>query len=345
MNPMLIDLNIIFVFVISVQFSNSLNVFVLDTKGHIAKLNEPFHINEEQAPKYMRDRFERQLAELLISKQQPHKNLERNFANSKDNLANTLGASKPKHSIVIFSNGRYTLDLDKLDFKKALNESIINDNDCESFDSEECFEQFYETENNTQESDGLPGKPSSNKIDSLRKNIEKSNADQDSSSSEYITILRHGKNSIVRRFKIINNSSKKKRKKVWSSDTDSSQSSEEAAKKIKKKYYKSSYEEDSSMSSKEVHNSLSDEKKKDSYEESPEEDEDEVYLQGNILVPMKHRNDYDKTKRSHHKNLDARRRLPHFLPKRYHWNPNEIKHLGYFWYNGPRGRYPEAVPL
>ncbi|CAB3240965.1 unnamed protein product [Arctia plantaginis] len=314
MNPMLIDLNIIFVFVISVQFSNSLNVFVLDTKGHIAKLNEPFHINEEQAPKYMRDRFERQLAEFLISKKQPHKNLERNFASN------------------------------ELDFKKALNESIIND-DCESFDSEECFEEFYETENNTQESDGLPGKPSSNKPDSLRKNIEKSNADQDSSSSEYITILRHGKNSIVKRFKIINNSSKKKRKKVWSSDTDSSQSSEEAAKKIKKKYYKSSYEEDSSMSSKEVHNSLSDEKKKDSYEESPEEDEDEVYLQGNILVPMKHRNDYDKTKRSHHKNLDARRRLPHFLPKRYHWNPNEIKHLGYFWYNGPRGRYPEAVPL
>lgn len=32
-------------------------------------------------------------------------------------------------------------------------------------------------------------------------------------------------------------------------------------------------------------------------------------------------------------------RLPHFLPKRYHWDEEEFQNLGYYWFNGPKGKY------
>ncbi|CAH2065195.1 unnamed protein product, partial [Iphiclides podalirius] len=34
-----------------------------------------------------------------------------------------------------------------------------------------------------------------------------------------------------------------------------------------------------------------------------------------------------------------RRRLPHFLPKRYHWDEGDIRNLSYLWFNGPQGQY------
>ncbi|CAG5000124.1 unnamed protein product [Parnassius apollo] len=37
---------------------------------------------------------------------------------------------------------------------------------------------------------------------------------------------------------------------------------------------------------------------------------------------------------------DRRRRLPHFLPKRYHWSKDDMRHLPYLWYNGPQGLHP-----
>ncbi|CAG9790543.1 unnamed protein product [Diatraea saccharalis] len=37
---------------------------------------------------------------------------------------------------------------------------------------------------------------------------------------------------------------------------------------------------------------------------------------------------------------EFRRRLPVFLPKRYHWQEEDIHNLGYYWFNGPQGRYP-----
>ncbi|KAJ2942458.1 hypothetical protein O0L34_g16063 [Tuta absoluta] len=37
---------------------------------------------------------------------------------------------------------------------------------------------------------------------------------------------------------------------------------------------------------------------------------------------------------------DFRRRLPHFMPKRYHWDEKDFQRLGYFWFNGPQGRIP-----
>ncbi|KAJ0169695.1 hypothetical protein K1T71_014880 [Dendrolimus kikuchii] len=38
---------------------------------------------------------------------------------------------------------------------------------------------------------------------------------------------------------------------------------------------------------------------------------------------------------------DGRRRLTHFLPKRFHWKEEEFDNLGYFWFNGHRGKYAE----
>lgn len=41
-----------------------------------------------------------------------------------------------------------------------------------------------------------------------------------------------------------------------------------------------------------------------------------------------------------HKLYDSyRRRLQHFLPKRFHWDADDIQHLGYYWFDGPRGKY------
>lgn len=37
---------------------------------------------------------------------------------------------------------------------------------------------------------------------------------------------------------------------------------------------------------------------------------------------------------------DSRRRLPHFLPKQYLWDPDDYHKLGYFWFNGPQGIDP-----
>ncbi|XP_028160991.1 serrate RNA effector molecule homolog [Ostrinia furnacalis] len=53
----------------------------------------------------------------------------------------------------------------------------------------------------------------------------------------------------------------------------------------------------------------------------------EYYLQGTRLV-------------SPSSEEDARRRIQHFLPKRFHWEPEDIQNLGYYWFNGPQGRYP-----
>lgn len=37
---------------------------------------------------------------------------------------------------------------------------------------------------------------------------------------------------------------------------------------------------------------------------------------------------------------DSRRRLPHFLPKRYYWDEDDMRELNNFWFQGPQGKYP-----
>lgn len=36
---------------------------------------------------------------------------------------------------------------------------------------------------------------------------------------------------------------------------------------------------------------------------------------------------------------ERRSRIPHFMPKRYHWDLDDIKDLPYFWFNGPQGYF------
>lgn len=67
--------------------------------------------------------------------------------------------------------------------------------------------------------------------------------------------------------------------------------------------------------------------------------EDTYFMQGNKI--------YHSTGKSKKKvdDLDKRRRLENFMPKRYHWDPSEIHNLGYYWFNGPKGLHPEPKPL
>ncbi|CAF4919736.1 unnamed protein product [Pieris macdunnoughi] len=44
-------------------------------------------------------------------------------------------------------------------------------------------------------------------------------------------------------------------------------------------------------------------------------------------------------------NLDRRRRLPHFLPKRHYWDENDFKELKNYWIHGPQGKYPGAYRI
>ncbi|CAH4033142.1 unnamed protein product [Pieris brassicae] len=44
-------------------------------------------------------------------------------------------------------------------------------------------------------------------------------------------------------------------------------------------------------------------------------------------------------------NLDRRRRLPQFLPKKHYWDENDFKELRSFWIHGPQGKYPGAYRI
>lgn len=65
----------------------------------------------------------------------------------------------------------------------------------------------------------------------------------------------------------------------------------------------------------------------------PLDNEKYMYLQGN--------NYYDKGNFRRNGRNKFRRgyRLTHFLPKRYHWDEEQLHDLGYFWFNGSKGRY------
>lgn len=135
----------------------------------------------------------------------------------------------------------------------------------------------------------------------------------------------------------------KSKKKIIES---SSQSSEEAytTKKPKKKYVSESNSDSWENLSKNVESnsnsiekSLQKKKKKKKKQKRKTDGEDEIYLQGNKLITV---SDSEEDN-----NEDQRRRLPQFLPKRYHWDPSDIHDLGYYWFNGPKGKYPEPKPL
>lgn len=118
---------------------------------------------------------------------------------------------------------------------------------------------------------------------------------------------------------------KRPRKKYESTEdwTRESNSFENRPKKIKKKNKKKNYGSDETSSERETTS-----------------EEEDYFMQGNNIFHSK-----DRKKKKTHNDENMRRRLEHFLPKRYHWNPEEIHDLGHFWFNGPKGLYPGPMPL
>lgn len=50
--------------------------------------------------------------------------------------------------------------------------------------------------------------------------------------------------------------------------------------------------------------------------------------------------DLENYKKSEIEKSSGRKRLHNFLPKRYFWEDSDLTKLGYFWYNGPQGKFP-----
>ncbi|KAJ8704872.1 hypothetical protein PYW08_012192 [Mythimna loreyi] len=68
--------------------------------------------------------------------------------------------------------------------------------------------------------------------------------------------------------------------------------------------------------------------------------EETYFMQGNKIF-----HSLGRSKKNKHLENSRRSRLEHFMPKRYHWDPSEINDLGYYWFNGPKGMYPEPKVL
>lgn len=142
----------------------------------------------------------------------------------------------------------------------------------------------------------------------------------------------------------------KKKYKPPKKEKRSSEESEEIKRKPKKKQLDDSSEDsvekwnEDTESSEDSHKKKK--KKKKIYEDASDETtrkifavENDFVLQGNKIFHAKGRR---KKKQNY---FDGRRRLEHFLPKRYHWDPTDIHELGYYWFNGPKGTYAAPKPL
>lgn len=114
---------------------------------------------------------------------------------------------------------------------------------------------------------------------------------------------------------------KPNRFQVVFNDDASPESDEETEKKKPQKSFSSESEEAPKKTKRESSNSDSDSESVEVTEKPVKTDGKYSYLQGNKV--------YDS----------FRRRLEHFMPKRFHWNTDDIHHLGYYWFNGPRGKY------
>ncbi|KAJ8706618.1 hypothetical protein PYW07_012696 [Mythimna separata] len=151
--------------------------------------------------------------------------------------------------------------------------------------------------------------------------------------------------------------SSKKKKKMYSSESEESGSAEANSEMSKEKEESKNSEEiqinknedDSNENSFEKITSDEDIPKKQSKKKKNFDTdktkrktitlEDTYFMQGNKIFHSTGRN-----KKKHYED-GRRKRLDHFMPKRYHWDPSEINELGYYWFNGPKGMYPEPKVL
>ena len=87
---------------------------------------------------------------------------------------------------------------------------------------------------------------------------------------------------------------------------------------------------DSSVSRKKIQYSISESSSEEKSQEKPKEkSREKVKVKANSVMYMQ----------SPSRIYEGRRRLPHFYPKRYHWNEDDMRDLRNYWFNGPQGRY------
>ncbi|CAG4974089.1 unnamed protein product [Colias eurytheme] len=121
------------------------------------------------------------------------------------------------------------------------------------------------------------------------------------------------------------------------------------AKKILRTNFDSESEEDDSDSNSEdltrndVRNSI---KYQESTEESNSSEESDYVRQKPKKVKRKDPLKYMQAPtRIFEVDLDRRRRLAHFLPKRFHWSESDFRDLRNHWIHGPQGKYPGSYRI
>ncbi|XP_075989872.1 uncharacterized protein LOC142985532 isoform X2 [Anticarsia gemmatalis] len=326
-----------------------------------------------------------------------------------------------KNSPVVFSNGRYILDLDKLNEEDTSSES-----EQDNTESNTVFTEHQDYVNKKQLKDEiqhlkrflpfrryneilLGDKKEYRSSDfytsqEIREQLNKKRYDNSgekkvkkrkkkmASSEEYksnekvrndFDSVEHKpksktkKKPVKKRFKIIHNRDPdtkpgwEKPKKKYSSEEyldkrhkkfkkfkpkyDSSEEFSNKKRKRNKKSRKDSTESDSEDSLLLQGNNIIKLHADDSYENNNFEESSEIYdkednfnLHGknsNPFLDSSDNSDASNEENDSGKDNDGRKRLPYFLPKRYHWKPREIHHLGYYWFDGPKGTFPSPIGL
>lgn len=146
----------------------------------------------------------------------------------------------------------------------------------------------------------------------------------------------------LRRFRNIaeNDFKKKKILRTVSGESDSSDSSDESVSKDKVDSSKGDERKGKSIDKKPKRFHVIDKSVKEESSEEDTSNESEIPIQRPIEIPKKEKKVYYiQGSNRIFKIRNGRRRLPHFLPKRYHWSEEDMKNLENYWFNGPQGKY------
>lgn len=148
------------------------------------------------------------------------------------------------------------------------------------------------------------------------------------------TNLRRFRNSAENDFK------KKEILRTVSVESDSSDSSDDSASKDKVEASKGDERKGKSIDKKPQRFHVIDKSVKEESSEEDTSNESEIPIQRPMEIPKKEKKVYYMQGSNRiFKIRNGRRRLPHFLPKRYHWSEEDMKNLENYWFNGPQGKY------
>ncbi|KAH9641047.1 hypothetical protein HF086_006327 [Spodoptera exigua] len=224
--------------------------------------------------------------------------------------------------------------------KNYLKETASGSDESQSISNESHVDsQGYESD--SEESSSKERKKSG----SSKKNVSKeASGDHSSASSESWEVEREvyeSKSKSEEEFKEDRKRKKSKLKRKKDGDSSSETNSEDNSdvdewskeKKKRKKNSKKLKKKDTGKKLKKKEDSEVEE----SWEDNKNSGSDDIILQGNKI--------YRGFERRTKEDANKRRRLQHFMPKRYHWEASDFGDLGYYWYNGPKGMYPEPQTL